>query len=148
MFLRRSLTLMRVLLVILVCVWGWLNSGKFQKMSDTVDLPYEIEIQKQYGQSEKKKKFQCNICNKISIQRRSMKVHAKIVYSIMKRFECDSCIKRFGITSRKDVHKKVKGFECNSCEFCENNFHKKLVLVMHVNLIHESMTPFQCKVCD
>ena len=33
-----------------------------------------------------RKKFQCDICNKIFVQKSSMKVHARIVYNIMKSF--------------------------------------------------------------
>ena len=32
-----------VMMVILVCVWGWLNSGQFQKKSDTIELPHETD---------------------------------------------------------------------------------------------------------
>ena len=60
---------MRVMLAILVCVWGWLNSGEFQKMSDTVELPHETEIQKQNGESVPAVKI-CGVCKQPNILRK------------------------------------------------------------------------------
>ena len=83
---------------------------------------------------EKKKPFQCQICDRNFSRKGQLSDHIKTVHEKKKPFKCDLCT--FCSISNRDlkghiiaVHQKIKQFECEKCHF---EFSYKDNLIRHL----------------
>ena len=72
-------------------------------------------------QGNKKKSFQCSICDKKFSARLTFVKHYKVIHEKVKEFKCKFCGKEFGqkarmITHVESIHEKIKNHKCSECE--------------------------------
>ena len=97
---------------------------------------------------DKKKKYQCEKCNKEFAQKSCLKIHFEAVH-LHKKYKCNLCEKEY--TQKADLkihystfHEGVKDFKCDSCE---KTFSLKRSLQSHISIIHEGKKDFKCDLC-
>lgn len=95
-----------------------------------------------------KKKFYCDICNKLFIRKLSMQNHRMSLHVDPKDwpFQCADCGQRLPHKGRLEIHKQSHSQE-NYCSVCGKTFRSRQNLQIHMN-IHTDARPFVCKVCS
>ena len=124
---------------------------------------------------EKKKMFECNICDKCFSSKYRLSTHTESVHSD-KTFECSFCKKLY--SGKDSLHQHLlrihegKKQKCNicglglsyngfskhlknvhggrktfKCELCLNSFSKKANMIRHVITVHEKKKLFNCSIC-
>ena len=102
---------------------------------------------------EAQKKFKCDHCSKAFKSMVELKTHLKGVHEKKQRkFECSEkdCNSIFFKKSYlnqhvKEVHEKIKKFECESCH---KMFSRNWVLKVHIQKNHEETKMETCTLCN
>lgn len=101
---------------------------------------------KEHKLTHKNKNWICEICGKISTQKRIYKAHL-LVHSNEKPYECSDCPMRFvrlqGLKRHRLTHTGEKPY---ACHHCGQRFAAFMSHQMHVRL-HTGERPYQCKHC-
>lgn len=104
------------------------------------------EAFRQHKQTHKVTSWVCDICGKVSLQKRVHKVHL-LVHSEEKPLACPDCPMRFvrpqGLKRHQLTHTGEKPYVC---EFCGQRFAAFMSHQMHVRL-HTGERPYECKHC-
>jgi len=97
-------------------------------------------------------RFKCNFeeCIYTCSINAHLQKHIKQVHDKIKDFECNLCDYKCAINSHlqrhiKTIHDKIKDIECKKCDFkCSTNDY----LQLHIKMVHDKIKDFECKKCD
>ena len=90
--------------------------------------------------------FECMTCKKRFNQTHSLKTHERI-HTGEVPFECNTCTKRFNRVSNLKTHQRIHTGEVPfECMTCKKRFNKKSSLKIH-EMIHTGEVPYECGRC-
>ena len=89
---------------------------------------------------------ECHFCNKIFKYKSSLRVHLQ-THINKDAFPCKLCGMSYPTKTALKLHisSHSKDF---SCDFCTKSFSQKSNLKTHINLVHTSITRFECDICQ
>ena len=79
-----------------------------------------------------------------------LKNHINLIH-LPKRFECESCDKRFSSNNVLNTHVKTvheKNITWFKCEKCNTDYKRKEYLDRHLRTVHVNEVTYPCKICD
>ena len=97
-----------------------------------------------------KKKFPCQLCDKVFSQRQHVQKHILSVHSDDKNYKCIKCDKAFKLPQylkrHQTIHSELRPY---NCKYCTKSFSDPSALGRH-HRVHESnnVKSFVCSICD
>ncbi|XP_055837341.1 zinc finger protein 728 [Episyrphus balteatus] len=90
----------------------------------------------------------CEICGKVTKNKRNLQVHIQMIHSQVKRFFCSVCNKGYFNNSDLKNHERALHQEPNKfkCEYCNFSSSYEASFNAHI-LKHEQNKPFKCDEC-
>ena len=94
----------------------------------------------------------CSICYENFENKKSWKLHKKMIHQKKKKYLCSFCPAKFSQKCQLKIHIKnsrLKGHEVklkHQCPFCPAMFEQKIGVKMHIETVHEKKKEHQCPV--
>lgn len=91
----------------------------------------------------------CELCGKVTKNKRNLLIHIQMIHSQIKRFFCSVCNKGYFNNSDLKFHEKAVHEEPNKfqCEFCQFSSSYETSFKAHI-LKHQKNKPFKCEECS
>lgn len=107
----------------------------------------EIDELKIAGGKSKKKRIQCNQCDKNFNSKNALQYHL-LHHTGIRPHQCDVCGKGFFAGSALKVHMRLhSGVKPYTCEFCSRPFRQWGDMKYHIASLHTEKKMFQCEYC-
>ncbi len=108
-----------------------------------------VKSEKVPQESNGKKKFQCDRCDRQFTQWRDVATHVKTVHDKIREFKCPTCSAEFGHkcnlqTHILTVHQRIRMYKCPTCGA---EFGHKCSLQTHILTVHQKIRDFHCSEC-
>ena len=114
----------------------------------------QVELKNHTSQTlERKKKYSCDICDKISTSSSNLRNHIKAIHEGV-NFECKSCPKIFATAGilrnhTKIVHEGIELFKCDICDkSCSNKQNLQTHITKHIKNIYRGSKNYNCDSCN
>ena len=110
---------------------------------------YEFPVVLVESVHEKKKSFECTVCNECFGYKHVLARHIESKHEERKNYKCDVCDKTFNCKYNLKKHLEL-GHEGNKsfvCHICAATFRQKPSLRTHILSIHEGKK-FECNICE
>lgn len=121
-----------------------------------LEIKYFVEVlnkngtddeQKLAGGKSKKKRIQCNQCDKNFNSKNALQYHL-LHHTGIRPHQCDVCGKGFFAGSALKVHLRLHtGVKPYTCEFCSRPFRQWGDMKYHIASLHTEKKMFQCEYC-
>ena len=113
------------------------------------DRNYEFPVVLVESVHEKKKSFECTVCNACFGYKHVLARHIESKHEERKNYKCDVCDKTFSckFSLKKHIELGHEGKKPFVCHICAATFRQKQSLKAHILLIHEGKG-FECNICE
>lgn len=129
------------------------EDDSLEESPKNVAIKYYVEVlkendeQKISGGKSKKKRIQCNQCDKNFNSKNALQYHL-LHHTGIRPHQCDVCGKGFFAGSALKVHMRLhSGVKPYTCEFCSRPFRQWGDMKYHIASLHTEKKMFQCEYC-
>lgn len=132
------------------------DGEEFVPNLENVEIKYFVEVLNKDGadgefktiiDKSKKKRIQCNQCDKNFNSKNALQYHL-LHHTGIRPHQCDVCGKGFFAGSALKVHMRLhSGVKPYTCEFCSRPFRQWGDMKYHIASLHTEKKMFQCEYC-
>ena len=95
----------------------------------------------------KKRKYECDICDKVFSDGNNLKKHKEGIHAneVNGKHKCDLCDKSYSYGNGLRMHQKyAHQLKIENCPICDKTFSQ---LSVHLKSVHSGIKAFQCDLC-